>query len=225
MKYKITKKELRECITEAVTTLLMENKDDDLLAQMLAGDKKAGAAARAAGEGMGIDMGSKSATGKKGRPNKAAMAQANADALKQMGDADSVMMKAKEDEPLPDKEMEIDIEDDGDNEEEERHERSVDFDFANLSTEELRSIKTSNPKGSQMYRKANRELITRKHMMDDYKETGTVPYGYKYDEATKSIEPTHTSFGRRNDDAQNGGGMDTGYMDFSTAGKGNWFNE
>ena len=191
MKYKLSKPELKECIKEAVIKIITENKDDELLAQLLASDNKAGAAASAAG----FNLPKPNGTGKRGRPKKDAQKNAKPMSPEEM---DNEIINAANDEPeeeVFDKPDDIEAADDG--------AESFDKATGDLTWEELLSNYQTLPKNGAAWRRVNSEKKRRENILKDYQEENIpIPWGYKL--VNGNIEPTHVSVQR---DAWNPGSL------------------
>lgn len=230
---KVSKKELKECIREAVTMAVKEriNEDkwDDMLTQALNADPKAKNAELKAAKDTGSFDASKVSTDssvpkKKGRPKKADQKAKEEAELAAFNPNDAIYATPNDE----DVENNDNVDTDDTEDSEEKNNRTVDFDFASMSSQELNDILAKYPnKDTQFHKKAMKEIIARKHMMDDYNDGCPVPWGYIYSKGTKSIEPDpkHISLGSDGGGAWDGRGADYGGLNFSTAGKGNWFGE
>lgn len=217
MKVKVTKQELNECIAKAVARVLNEDEWDDILSQALAGDDKANAAAVAAGGDMGVLKNKKPAgTGKRGRPSKKDKEAADAALNDTPIDMDDALINSEEPE---------DVEIDNNVETDDEYDANFNMSVSNMSSDELAKMTKTASIGNDV-RRANSELKRRKMMLNAYLEDGIKPdWGYIYNKETNTIEPDprHADLGKSGG-AWDGRGADLGGLNFSTAGRGSWFD-
>lgn len=192
MKIRVSKQELKECITEAVTRILKEDEWDDLFNQAMA-DPKAAAAAAA---DMGLAK-PKKGTGKRGRPSKnAAVPEVNPE------DMEDALYGGEDDEVENADEPDVDDSEDS-------NFNRANFEFGSLSTQELKDIDADPSTNVRTRRTVRTELTRRLRMLRDVKDGCDPEWGYRYDAETDTIEPTHTDLGLKNVGAFGGSALGT----------------